>query len=534
LTSATLRRCVSVLLAALALAVVGQAAPQPGPDGPCALAADCEKRGDWLGACRHYDEALRRDRGLAEAKAGYQRCLRLWHLERRHRDPLYRDAVASLDPNDALAAYVQVLGVVSAAYYDRQKVDLATLFRHGVQELRFALDDPLFVREYLPGATPEAVFAFKARLDAWPSRPLNSREEARKQAEAVTRVAQVCNVPFRPELITVCAFELAAGACNALDEYSLFLTPGALLDGSSRPRLAGVGVEVALVEQRLELSRVYPKGPGEEVGLQPRDRLLRIDRQPVEMMPVEVVAERLLGAPGSEVELEVLSAGQTMPHSVRLTRRHVAVPTVDFRVLDDMMGPDYVGYIRIYGFQDGTLQEVKEALAQLQTVGVKGLILDLRGNPGGVFDVGVQVAELFLPEGTVVAYAQGPLRRYNRPFPVEGGAPCTLPLAVLVDGETASAAEVLAGALKELNRARLLGQTTFGKGTIQCLVPLSKPPLTKLPGGVRLTVARFTLPGKQPVQGLGVAPHDALDADGEALINAARQHLLALTRMMLR
>ena len=177
---------------------------------------------------------------------------------------------------------------------------------------------------------------------------------------------------------------------------------------------------------------------------------------------------------------------------------------------------------------------MKDALAHLQTAGVRGLILDLRGNPGGLFDAAVQVSELFIGSGVVV-YSQSQLKKYNRPFPdprprPDIANPLLLPVAVLVDGETASSAEVLAGALKEQYRsARLFGQTTYGKGSIQSVIPLRKSP-----GGIRITVAHLFSPSRQPYTGRGIVPDVLVDGAGEACIAAAQAHLQSVLRAMFR
>jgi carboxyl-terminal processing protease len=525
-----------LLLVPAALLVSARPAPAQTPylDDCRSRALAAEKRGDWAEACRYYDEVLRKDRTQADARDGYQRCLRRFHLATRHRDPNFRETVARLTPSDALDVYEHVLTVIPAVYVDRQRTDLATLFQSGLQELRFSLEDETFLRDYLPGASPEAVAAFRDRLDGWRYDRVRTLRDAREQAQAVARAARDCGLPYQPLLVTVVALEFSSGACNALDEYSLFLTPGHLAEAESafRGRLVGVGLELAFVEQRVEVHRVYPRGPAEEAGLQPRDRILRIDRLPVESLPPDYLAERLRGEPGSVVELEVQSPGQAEPRVLRLVRRHSQATTVEYRVLGDANDPEPVGYLRIYSFQSSTYQEVKEALAQLQTQSVKGIIIDLRGNPGGLVTETLRVCELFLPAG-VAAYSVSPLGEYNGELPLKSVNPVTLPLAVLVDGDTASAAELMAGALKESGRARLLGQTTFGKASIQALVPLNKAALAKMPGGVRLTVARFYSPRKQPYSGRGITPDDVLDAEGDLCVFAARQHLLAVARMMM-
>ena len=162
-----------------------------------------------------------------------------------------------------------------------------------------------------------------------------------------------------------------------------------------------------------------------------------------------------------------------------------------------------VGYIRIFSFQDTTLQELDAALGNLP--GIKSLILDLRGNPGGLVEVAIEAAKRFLSSG-VIATVENQDPRYSTVYHARNAAVCTLPLVVLVDGDTASAAEVLAGALKENGRARLVGQNTFGKGCTQSLVKL--PAANNVPtGGLRLTIARFFSPKGQPYTGRGVAPH---------------------------
>ena len=158
---------------------------------------------------------------------------------------------------------------------------------------------------------------------------------------------------------------------------------------------------------------------------------------------------------------------------------------------------------------------------------MRGLVLDLRGNPGGLFKSAVEVAELFLHAG-VIAVTHSHFPDYNQPYRARSMHPLELPVVVLIDADTASAAEVVAGALKELRRATLIGQTTFGKGTIQCLVALNKVPLDKMPAGIRITVARFCSPSDQPVNGRGVTPDVVSGLEGKALLEQAEAHLLGL------
>jgi carboxyl-terminal processing protease len=508
-------------------------------------ALDAEQRGDWLKACWRYDEIVRRDRTNTAAREAYHRCLRRHQITVRHNDPGYRDAVASLSPSQALAVYVQVLDVVRPGFVDRRKSDLTTLFKHGVTELLYALEDEAFLREHLAGVTGAALEKFRSRLKDFPERRLTNTTDAREQINAVLQAATRAGLPEGPELSVAVTLEFASGACSGLDEYTLFFNPSQFGDlmASWRGKYAGVGAELAVDNGQLLISRVYDNSPAAEAKLQPGMHVLRIDELPTAGLPAYYASDRLRGVVGTYVEL-VIGNGSETEATYKLQRRQVTVGTVDtdFLRFDGMPvrfdgmpdGMPDLAYLRISSFQDNTVQEVREALAYINTISaVKGVILDLRGNPGGSFKAAVQVSELFLPEGSVIVVTKGTVKDFDQPFRVGSMNAFPLPMVVLVDGDTASAAEVVAGALKEHGRARLMGQTTFGKGTIQVLIPLEKPPLQKTPGGIRITVAKFSWAGISPDGGRGIVPNDFVGPDTVSLINAARQHLRAAVSMMM-
>ncbi len=503
-----------------------------------------EERHDWLEACRVYDEILRRDRRRDDIREAYQRCLRRYHIVHRHRDKVYRQALTRVTPAQALEMYEQVLETIARVYVERPKTTPEALFRQGVEELRLALEEPVFLEEYFPGTPRDTIDAFKTKLDDWRQRKIGNRGEARDQVRAIGRTAQQMGVGPRPVLLTVIALEFLGGACNALDEYTFFLTPGYFreVQTSLRGRLVSIGVELAVVDGHLEISRVYPRSPASEANLMPHDHILRINGQAADTLPAEIAAERLRGKTGTEVELDVFSPSRMTRWTPKLTRRPVIAPSVEFDLKtllvdlgDGMTGAVPIGRLRIFCFQESTLQEVKEALARLQTDGMKMLILDLRGNPGGLFKSAVQVAELFLPEGIIVVSQSHALPRDKRltgAIKVESMNPLLLPMVVVIDGETASSAEVLAGALKENGRATLIGQTTFGKGSIQCIIPLEKPPFDKMPGGIRITVAKLLSPSWQPYSGQGIQPDKSFNPEGDAVLAEAQRLLLDMLKSM--
>jgi carboxyl-terminal processing protease len=556
LVTSTLRRralllAASCLAACVSVALAGEPSPPTGrADRPIGRsgatveelqrrAAACERRGDWLEACRCYDELLHRQRGQSQAKSAYLRCLRRHQLVRRHQDPTYQQVLTRLTPGQALDVYEQVLATIAEKYVDRPKVDWTALFQEGLRELKIALDEPLIVREYLSDVSVGVVSALQARLDELRDRKLAGRGDARPQVLLVFEAAQEAGLQLRPLLMTVMALEFAAGACYALDEWTAFLPPGGTADAQAlRNRLPSIGVELALVDGDVVFSRVYRHGPAFLAGAMPQDRVLGIDGNDVKSLSVEAVAERLRGEDGSAVVVEVVTPGQ--PESrrlLKLVRRAMIAPTVDLLppIKAELDGATIlIGMFRIVSFQENTLHEVREALATLQSadVNVKALILDLRGNPGGLFKVSVQVAELFLGQGVIVI-AQGPHTELRGPFKANITNPVTLPLVVLIDGDTASAAEVLAGALKEHRRATVLvGATTYGKGSIQITVPLDKPPLDRMPAAVRITVARLLSPDREPYSGIGIVPDVACAMDEAALLELAKQWALNLLRPM--
>jgi carboxyl-terminal processing protease len=497
--------------------------PQPAPWRDRAQAA--EKRGAWLQACRCYDEVLRRDRNNAFARDGYLRCLRRLHLAARHGDASYRQTLARLKQDNALITYEQVLVAVAAHYADRSRTDLTQLFQQGVVEARLALDDPLFRHHYLRNVKPAALDTFKAYLAGLSSRKISRTGEARELLWEILRQAALAGLPTRSVFGSALVMEFAAGACNGLDEYSSFLTPAALAGTSSGARRAGVGLEVALSHDRLLVTRVYPRSPALGLLL-PGDQILRIGGQAVDGLPGDAAAEKLLGKPGSVVAVEFSRGG--VKQTVRMKRRAVALPAVEYeptpRLLDGSLP---VGYLRINYFADDTLQEVRDILVRASGMGgmtdpIRGLILDLRGNPGGVFSSAVAVAELFL-SGSVVVIGQSPSPDYNRTYKSESAGPFQFPIVILIDGDTASSAEVLAAALRE-NRSgstRLVGQPSFGKGSVQCPILLRKAPLDRLTG-IRLTVARLFSPSNQPLT-RGLAPDTAVKPESDIMAVAEKE-----------
>ncbi len=484
---------------------MGQVQAGPAHDTPLLKKAqELESKHQWRDACAAYESLLTKDPSSESLRESRQRCLRHVLQDRRHRERAFRDAILGLKKNgQALDVYVKVLQILQSHYVERDRTDTGRLFQQGLLELRYALEDEAFRKNYLLKTSEGAVLAFRDRLQAWNDVDVHDHGEARDQLRKIGRAAhETLQMPM-----PVVVFEFICGACNSLDEYTAYLTPSQAgeMQAMLRGRLAGPGIEVAALDQKLVIGQIHPDSPAArqfKVG----DRIVRIDRQPVDpSLPGEARA-KLRGEPGTFVEVEILPAGEMMPRTLKIERQPYVMPSVEF----EKEVRDGVGYIRLLCFTDTTVQELKDAVLRLQSTGMKALVLDLRGNPGGLFQSSIQVAEMFLPEGLIV-HTVSRLKDFNETHKSHNPDALTLPLVLLIDGETASSAEVLAGALKDNDRARLMGQPTFGKGTIQWIVPLES-----VSAGVRITVARFLSPSGQPYNGRGVTPHVILEVTGDA------------------
>jgi carboxyl-terminal processing protease len=496
-------------------------------------AEQSEKAGKWEQASAFYADLFGRDRGQFDSlRDRYQTCLRHVYQSRRHHEPAFRERVLHRDISGALKVYEEVLSKLQANYFQKDKVEFTRLFRHGLEELKMDLDDDFFRREYLSTASASGLQAFRGQLkEKWSGREIHDLADAKNLALEVALEAQK-TLDLKPSVIVL---ELACGACNALDEYTMFLTPGLLAEtyASLEGRSVGVGIEVdrAGPRQPLLIVQVLKNSPAEMAGLKPRDRIIRIDQAAADKLSFEQAVEKLKGDVGTTIELEVMQVGQMMPRVFTLARQLIFVPSVvELQMLDDHLG---VGYFQLVGFQETTLAEIDEAVGQLQMRGMKVLVLDLRGNPGGLFQIAVQVAERFLTAGVIVA-TESQVSAFNKTYTANNADAWGIPLVLLIDSETASAAEVIAGAFKDHHRATLVGQTTFGKGSVQYVVELSS-----ILAGIKITQARFFSPTGHFYGKGGVAPHVPVErtsmmafeeAQLQAAVRAAQQ-LVMMTPM---
>ncbi|MFD2191384.1 S41 family peptidase [Pistricoccus aurantiacus] len=288
------------------------------------------------------------------------------------------------------------------------------------------------------------------------------------------------------------------GMLGELDPHSAYLDQEDFdsLRESTEGEFGGIGIEVGMEDGQLSVVSPIDDTPAARAGLQPQDAILRIDDTPTERLSLQEAVELMRGEPGTTIKMTVLSKGAEAPRTVTLTRENIRTQSVK----QELLAPGY-GYLRISQFQSRTGEQVREAIRELRGKGtLDGLILDLRNNPGGVLQAAVDVADAFLDQGLIV-YTEGRLPDSDLSFSATSDtiAP-QVPMVVLINGGSASAAEIVAGALQDQRRAVVMGTDSFGKGSVQQVMPLGNG------DGLKLTTALYFTPDGRSIQAQGIKP----------------------------
>jgi carboxyl-terminal processing protease len=320
------------------------------------------------------------------------------------------------------------------------------------------------------------------------------------------------------------------GMLGSLDPHSQFMEPTDFRDmqDETRSEFGGLGIVVSTKDGVLTVVSPMEDSPGFRAGISPGDQILRINGTTTEKMSLQDAINLLRGDPGQKVTLTIFRPSTKETRDYLLQREIIKVASVkDAKILDQSVTGNFkIGYLRITQFNEPTAQELDQKLNELQAHGMQALIVDLRYNPGGLLTSAVDVSGLFLPPKTMVVYTEGRDASQRREYYTSKNAKQrpNFPMVLLVNNGSASGSEILAGALKDLNRAILVGETTFGKGSVQSVI--------QLPDGaaLRLTTAKYYTPGKQVIHEKGVTPNikASLTADQErALLLRHRDGLLS-------
>lgn len=298
------------------------------------------------------------------------------------------------------------------------------------------------------------------------------------------------------------------GMVASLDRYSEFLDQQKYKDlqEDTRGSFGGVGIEIGPVNGRLSVIAPIEGTPAEKAGLQGGDIIAFIGREPTDGMKITDAVHRIKGPPGTTVTLTIQRGDEPLKDYV-LTR--AIITPVNIR--DAVLEADRIGYVTIKSFSERTTENLADALRRFEAAKLRGVILDLRGNPGGLLAEATRVADLFLEPGQAIVSTEGrdPAQRAKYYATVKPGGPVTVPLVVLTNEHSASGSEIVAGALKDHGRAVLMGRRTFGKASVQSITPVSRDRMLAL----RLTVARYYTPTHNEIHEIGVEPDVTLPPD---------------------
>jgi carboxyl-terminal processing protease len=469
--------------------------PRSGPiDDLLLRGRKLESERRWGEALTHYEDAIRLYPGNPGLQQRFAVSRQYFDLSRRYADRSFCTAIGQTSFSKSLDLYVQVLLKVQSFYVDTP--DWRGLVDHGTFGLQTALGEPAFLSLNVSDAARREVEPFVRELQtAMSARTITTRSEARDAVAAAAVLAHQ-RLGVTP---TAVVMEYLCGACNALDQYSAYLTPDQLNEVYSQieGNFVGLGVELKAQDGLLTIVRVITGSPAQQAGLVAGDQILSVDDQSTANLPVEQAANLLQGQEGSTVRLSVATPGGTA-RTVVARRQRVEVPSIDaIEMVDRQTG---IAYLRLTCFQKTTSRDLDAALWKLHREGMRSLIIDLRGNPGGLLVTAVEVSDRFLERGVIVS-TRGRSVQEDFTYAARSEGTWGVPLLVIIDHNSASAAEIFAGAIRDHRRGTVVGVRSFGKGSVQGIFPLDGAS-----AGLRLTTAKFYSPAGRPYSNVGVDP----------------------------
>lgn len=443
----------------------------------------------------------------------------------RYSNPVTLRAVQSMSAAQALNLYKEVSTQTDQRHLEPSSYDLR--IRRGLRNLQLALENPAFLqgnRMQSSGFQLDGLRNSLARLES--QSRVASQSDANQVVQSAMQIAQQSGLPAN-----VVAFEFANSTIETLDKFSA-LEPNDPARGASlapalsetrsaamESEIVGIGVEVKQHDSGLLIMKALRGGPAAEAGLKAGDIITAIDGRSIDGMLIGNSVDLMKGTNGSRIQMSIVRNGSAA-RNVTLARRRVRIYTVnDMKILPQT---DKVAYLNLSQFGQKSTEEIDTALNQLYKQGMKSLIVDLRGNPGGLLNVCVDITNRFLPCGTIVS-TKGRLSSDNMLETADFTRTWSTPLVVLIDDGSASASEIFAAAVQDNRRGIVIGERSYGKGTVQTHFPLSS-----ISGNLRLTTARFYSPSGRPMSGQGVTPDINIEdedgpANGDRVLNEAIQ-----------
>lgn len=523
------------------VAIPGEALPARA-DASLEEGLELESLRRWADAVAHYEKALREHPGDKQLERRFKIVRLHTSLERRYADASFIETLRKLDGREALDLHAELLSKIESHYVVAPP--WTELTRNGALSLLIAAREPAFRERHGIRPNAERVEAFRQELGA----RLAQAGEVRNAREALRWASELSRLGEQRLGVRAAAWtlEFVASAACSLDNYSAFLTPGQLRDvyAQIEGNFVGLGVELKADDGALLIVRVIPGSPAARSGLLAGDRITAVDGQQTAELSTDEAASLLTGEEGSFAFVTVESpnreaapaeAAPTLvasddlaylaakpavnaatatgsPRTLRVRREHVEVPSIEgARIVDADYG---VAYLRIPVFQKSTARDVETALWDLHRQKMHTLVVDLRGNPGGLLTSAVELADKFVAEGNIVS-TRGRSDGEDFDYRAHRAGTWRVPLVVLIDGDSASASEIFAAAIRDSRRGTIVGDRSFGKGSVQGIFPM-----THSGAGIRLTTAKFFSPLGKPISLVGVDPDVRVTPDA---IAASRQ-----------
>ena len=439
-------------------------------------------------------------------------------IGQRYADPRVIRMLRQLTPQGAESFYVEVSELI-----DERHIIPATYSRrvdNAIEHLAQALDVSSFVEAAQVRGTASAISGFQDELQR-----LRTQIRVRNTNDALGVLREVQQLAAQSIGINPAAIglEFLYGATDSLDQFSMLLPPeknGGPSVGL-RDNVVGIGVEVESHPSGLKILKLLPGGPAAQADFHRGDVITHVDGHELKPLEMNRSVDLIVGPVGTPVQIQASRGHQS--GQVTLTRQKIAVHSVvNIRMENPSRG---VAYLKLEQFADSTMNEIDAALMSLHQQGMKSLIVDLRGNPGGLLTTAIALSDRFLPAGTIVA-TRGRTEADNSKEIAHYANTWKVPLVVLIDHNSASASEIFAAAIQENHRGVIVGEKSYGKGTVQTLFPLQT-----FPAALRLTTAKFYSPDGREMAGVGVTPDVKVSAEsgetgqGDEVLNEALRQI---------
>jgi len=467
---------------------------------------DLRKSRQWAKAIELYEKSLKvwpvsepLTQGLRQSKIQFS-------IDRRYSDNSFLNRMLPLSRAESMA-YLDDLYEKVRRYYV-ENIGPTILLAHGTESLYFALNNEKYLSRNLPTIDRERVSLIRRKLrDVYWNKQITSQDHARRTVvELCDLLQRELSLPAGPVVM-----EFVFGACNSLDDYSSYLTPGKLDDLYSNidGEFVGIGIEMkAESGSGLLLVNVLPESPAEEGGVVAGDLIVEIDGTDARKISTEDAAQLLQGKQGSHLRLTLADGETGKERFANLTRRAVKIKSIPVaKIIDHANG---IAYLQMTGFQKNTIEELDTALVRLNREGMRALIWDVRGNPGGLLNAAVEALDRFIDDGVLVS-TKGRTSDQNSTYAAQSKGTWKVAIVLLTDGDSASASEIVAGAIHDHRRGTIVGRKTYGKWSVQTILP------GHAESGFRLTTAKFYSPHGETYGKIGIKPDIVVAEDTSRL-----------------